>query len=345
MVTRTAISRHHWMLAFVFAAAIHLALFAMILEPPSTGAAGFGEGGLEIALGPGGGTPGVVGAAEASDILEATAVDSLQAAEALETDFEASQPETADLKSEEVLPEELPSEVAELPEASLEPLATEAPLTEQLTEVTAEAEAAETQPLETEALEASEPEVAETREQEERVARPQTAPPRKPHRAPRRQQLAARPAPPPLPSAPAPSPSSVPPATSKSPATSAEIGNNAQAGEANGRESGRGTARSAGGNPGAERDYYAQLLAWLERHKEYPREARARRRQGTALLWVEIDRQGRVLSYAIRESAGDAALDGAVEKMIRRAQPLPALPAEMPQQRLSFVVPVQFQLR
>ena len=63
------------------------------------------------------------------------------------------------------------------------------------------------------------------------------------------------------------------------------------------------------------------------------------------MLWVEIDRQGRVLAYNLQKSAGDSSLDGAVEQMIQRAQPLPPLPPDMPQQRLSFVVPVEFQLR
>ncbi|MDX5334250.1 MAG: hypothetical protein LPK58_09395, partial [Gammaproteobacteria bacterium] len=41
---------------------------------------------------------------------------------------------------------------------------------------------------------------------------------------------------------------------------------------------------AGGGMPGAEADYLATLRAWLERHRQYPRQARLRRLEGTALL-------------------------------------------------------------
>jgi len=97
--------------------------------------------------------------------------------------------------------------------------------------------------------------------------------------------------------------------------------------------------------PGADADYLATLLAWLEKHKEYPREAQRRRQQGTAILYFELDRQGRVLNYRIKTSSGFAELDREVEAMIRRAEPLPPMPADMTQAKLELQVPVQFRLR
>ena len=91
--------------------------------------------------------------------------------------------------------------------------------------------------------------------------------------------------------------------------------------------------------------YMAQLQAWLERHKEYPRRAKLRRQEGTVLLYFVMNREGRVLEYRIRQRSGHASLDRAVEEMIERAQPLPKMPQEMRQARLELVVPVQFFLR
>jgi protein TonB len=101
----------------------------------------------------------------------------------------------------------------------------------------------------------------------------------------------------------------------------------------------------AAGRPGADADYLASILAWLERHKEYPREAQRRRQQGTAVLAFELDRQGRVLSYRIKTSSGFAELDREVEAMIKRAEPMPPMPADMTQAKLELQVPVQFRLR
>jgi len=103
-----------------------------------------------------------------------------------------------------------------------------------------------------------------------------------------------------------------------------------------------GSDMSAGGRPGAVADYGAIVLAWLERHKEYPRRAQQRRQEGVVLLFIAIDRGGRVLEARIEQSSGHDLLDQAALDMLERAAPLPPVPDDMPQQRLEIVVPVQF---
>jgi len=116
-------------------------------------------------------------------------------------------------------------------------------------------------------------------------------------------------------------------------------------GGAPGRLSADGAIVSAPALPGEVADYLARLVAWLDRFKEYPADARRRRVEGTALLVFEMDRDGAVQSYRIARSSGDASLDRAVERMIRRAQPLPAIPHSYPSHRLEVRVPVLFALR
>lgn len=95
----------------------------------------------------------------------------------------------------------------------------------------------------------------------------------------------------------------------------------------------------------AEANWQGLLLAHLEKHKKYPKSARKRHEQGTSFLRFRMDRNGTVLSFALARSSGYAALDDEVLAMIARAQPLPALPAEISDSVVEIVVPVQFTLR
>lgn len=99
------------------------------------------------------------------------------------------------------------------------------------------------------------------------------------------------------------------------------------------------------GNAGAELSYSATLSAWLERHKRYPRRSKRRREEGTALLYLLVARDGRVLDYRIERSAGFAALDEELLAMVERAQPLPAFPTELRAAQMEYVLPVDFTLR
>lgn len=195
------------------------------------------------------------------------------------------------------------------------------------------------------------PNQAVTAAEAERRPDPSAAPPPKPRDAPR-----PTPEPAPEPQAapalqeaadtPEPAePANAPAPESGEAETSDTAGNQGAAGSDAEDEAGDGPDSSSGGNPGAEADYHAQLLAWLERHKDYPRRAQRLRQEGTAQLRVEMDREGRVLNYEIVRSAGQQALDQAVEEMIRRADPLPPLPPEIGGERYSFTVPVIFSLR
>ncbi len=96
--------------------------------------------------------------------------------------------------------------------------------------------------------------------------------------------------------------------------------------------------------PGIEAAYLAALQARLERYKDYPRPAQRRGEEGTVLLRFTINRYGMVIEHAIVQSSGFQSLDNSVEHMIRRAQPLPAIPHEMGRDWMQVILPVQFQL-
>jgi protein TonB len=87
--------------------------------------------------------------------------------------------------------------------------------------------------------------------------------------------------------------------------------------------------------------YEQQISAWIQQHKYYP--AAASGREGRAIIRMRIDRSGYVRYYAIEQSAGVQALDTAAVDMIRRANPVPAVPANYPAGNLvEFLIPITF---
>ena len=83
-----------------------------------------------------------------------------------------------------------------------------------------------------------------------------------------------------------------------------------------------------------------RLIAQLERYKRYPPQAHGK--LGEARLAFSIDRQGRVMTSRIVRSSGSDALDGEALALVKRAEPLPLPPAGVPEDQLSFVVPIRY---
>ncbi|MGY2443200.1 energy transducer TonB family protein [Pseudomonas sp. SDO52101_S400] len=79
----------------------------------------------------------------------------------------------------------------------------------------------------------------------------------------------------------------------------------------------------------AKASWQSTLLAHLQKYKDYPDNARLRNKTGTNRLRFVVDGEGNVLSFELVDSSGNADLDRATLKMIRRAQPLPKPPADM----------------
>ncbi|MGE0861016.1 MAG: energy transducer TonB [Gammaproteobacteria bacterium] len=105
-----------------------------------------------------------------------------------------------------------------------------------------------------------------------------------------------------------------------------------------------GAQRGAGGSPGAARDYFRELFAWLARHKAYPTAAKKRKHQGVVTLEFTIDRDGRVLRARIKRGSGYQELDQAALDMLAAASPVPAIPDELGRDSLSLAIPIDFSL-
>lgn len=91
------------------------------------------------------------------------------------------------------------------------------------------------------------------------------------------------------------------------------------------------------------RTRYEQVISqWLEKHHIYPQEAG--HATGRALVRVRVDRRGYVRYYAIERTSGNGYLDRAAIEMVRRANPMPAAPANYPAGNLiEFLIPIHFE--
>lgn len=90
--------------------------------------------------------------------------------------------------------------------------------------------------------------------------------------------------------------------------------------------------------------WQALVRAHLEKHKRYPHMARTRREQGIAQLHFKMNRRGKVLDSSLTQTSGSFILDREVQRVIKRAQPLPNPPAEIEGDVLELVWPVEFAL-
>lgn len=89
--------------------------------------------------------------------------------------------------------------------------------------------------------------------------------------------------------------------------------------------------------------YEQQISSWIQQHKIYPSGAAGA--EGRVVARMRIDRSGYVRYYAIEQSSGNNVLDAAAIDMIRRANPVPAVPANYPAGSLiEFLIPITFRV-
>ncbi len=96
---------------------------------------------------------------------------------------------------------------------------------------------------------------------------------------------------------------------------------------------------------GADAQTYQQaLLVHIERYRRYPDSARREHVEGVVLLRFLMDRNGKVLDAWIDRSSGFTILDTEAVAAVKRAQPLPVIPASLPD-RLGIALPISFSLQ
>lgn len=105
------------------------------------------------------------------------------------------------------------------------------------------------------------------------------------------------------------------------------------------------TGQPTNGASNAQQSWEGRVLARLEQKKRYPAEARRDGLEDTVYVRITIDRRGRVLASSIVRSRRYGVLDDAVRDLVRRADPLPALPDSMDVDQYTVTVPVDFYIK
>src|SRR5581483_2326795 len=87
-------------------------------------------------------------------------------------------------------------------------------------------------------------------------------------------------------------------------------------------------------------NWITQVAARLERNKRYPSGARGD--QGEATIAFSVDRQGGVHNVRIVRGSGVSALDQEALALVKRAQPLPPPPPEIPGAQIPLIQTVRY---
>lgn len=99
------------------------------------------------------------------------------------------------------------------------------------------------------------------------------------------------------------------------------------------------------GGEGVVAHYAGVLKGWLQKNMHYPRAARLSGQEGDVVVRFVIDRQGNVLAVELESGSGHRLLDREATEMVERGDPFPAMPEDMPGERLEVRVPVSFHVR
>ncbi len=121
------------------------------------------------------------------------------------------------------------------------------------------------------------------------------------------------------------------------------------ASEATSRSTKKGTSEISSGGIGqvaseAKTNYESVLANWLERYRSYPSRALRRGITGEGLLYVKINQDGKVLEFKLEKSTNEPMLDEAIFAMLKKADPLPEIPAMFNLTQYEFAVPVDFKI-
>lgn len=149
---------------------------------------------------------------------------------------------------------------------------------------------------------------------------------------------------------PSPTPPPVPPkpreTAAPKPAQQASVAVQSQqaTGRGGGAQAGTsGTSDRAALSPGQRRSliaaWGAQITNRIERTKRAPR---GLRKGGRVVLRLQVSRTGQLQSVSVRQSSGNAELDAAAIRAVRRAKRFPAAPEGLNKPVYSFSLPVRF---
>ena len=107
------------------------------------------------------------------------------------------------------------------------------------------------------------------------------------------------------------------------------------------RGTSRAAARQHSAPSGSATAFQRRLLSHIARFLRYPRDAQPGDLRGVVQVRFAMRRDGTVTETWVRTSSGHLLLDQAATETVRRAQPLPSIPADLPDV-LTILLPISF---
>ena len=95
---------------------------------------------------------------------------------------------------------------------------------------------------------------------------------------------------------------------------------------------------SQGAMAGDLRSWQRSIAKAVASKQVYPRSALRREIEGSAKVRVTVDRSGKIASFEMIQATGHDELDREVPKLMNRIDPLPAPPADVSEDQLTFVL-------
>jgi len=92
----------------------------------------------------------------------------------------------------------------------------------------------------------------------------------------------------------------------------------------------------------SQEDYLWTVVRQISQHRYYPKSSRENSEEGMVVTLVTIARDGRLIGATISRSSGYRNLDNAVLDVIRQASPYPPLPNDLPGDRHTFLLPLNY---
>src|SRR5690606_17239432 len=99
-----------------------------------------------------------------------------------------------------------------------------------------------------------------------------------------------------------------------------------------------------GSTKGEQQDYYAEVMAILNKNKRYHKLARERGLQGTVVLRFSLSSKGDLLKHELVKSSGEFLLDRSAEQMLLNAVPFPPFPEIFTEESIVIELPVEYSL-
>jgi periplasmic protein TonB len=104
---------------------------------------------------------------------------------------------------------------------------------------------------------------------------------------------------------------------------------------------GVGASRLSSADGAVRSNYQSALFAHVMRYRYYPEDARSDRLRGVVRVQFALSRSGRIMAAWVVTSSGYPMLDEAALDALSRAQPLPPIPPELPDE-MEVLLPLDY---